>query len=38
MPYAGLQGILGGVRAPAPLEALAPQQAQLTSELDPAVT
>ena len=37
MPYAGVRGILGGVRAPAPSEALAPRQAQLASVLDPAV-
>ena len=33
----GVQGILGGVRAPAPLEALVQRQAQLASKLDPAV-
>ena len=38
MPYAAAsRGILGGVRAPARLEALVQRQAQLASKLDPAV-
>ena len=32
--YAGFRGILGGVRAPAPLEAPVQRQARLASKLD----